>query len=96
MPQDVDYFARLTLFEKNSQRDGVFNCLISTLPEVRKHCVGGISEERQTPIGPRRQGPTIIQAPPEATIYFFEQSDDASIPAFERCRELVMIADGGP
>ena len=46
MPQDVDYVAQSTPFEKNSQRNGIFNRLISPLPEVWKHRVGGISEER--------------------------------------------------
>jgi len=52
MPQDVDYVARVASFEKNSERNGIFNRLISALPEVWKHRVSGISEERQTPIGP--------------------------------------------
>ena len=52
MPQDVNYVARVTPFEKNSQRNGIFNRLICALPEVWKHRVGGISEKCKTPFGP--------------------------------------------
>ena len=49
MLQDVNYVARVTPFEKNSQRNGIFNRLICALPEVWKHRVGGISEKCKTP-----------------------------------------------
>ena len=46
MPQDVDYVARVASSEKTGERNGIFNRLISASPEVWKHRVSGISEER--------------------------------------------------
>ncbi len=45
VPQDSDDFARFTPFEENSQRNGVFNRLISALSEVWEHRMGGVPQK---------------------------------------------------
>src|SRR2546428_550934 len=72
------------------------DCLIGALTQMRQHRMGGIAQKRESAVGPGRERPAVIEAPPEAGFDVLEQVGHEGIPALERGREFVAVAGRGP